>query len=51
MSFFENCSYYICMSVGINFYGKLTARIPTLALGFDPEGMKPSDMQYKHSYH
>ena len=34
----------------IDFYGKLTARIATLALGFDPKGMKPSDIQYKHSY-
>ena len=45
------CFYYICMSVGIDFYGRLTARIATLALGFDPKGMKPSDIQYEHSYH
>ena len=38
------------MSEAINFYGKLTARIATLALGFDPRGMKPSDIQYKLNY-
>ena len=43
-----SCFYYICMSEAINFYGKLTARIATLALGFDPKGMKSSDIQYIH---
>ena len=38
------------MSEAINFYDKLTARIATLALGFDPKGMKPSDIQYKLNY-
>ena len=45
------CFYYICRSGAINFHAKLTARIATLALGFDPKGMKPSDIQYKQSYH
>ena len=44
------CFYYICMSEAINFYDKLTARIATLAPGFDPKGMKPSDIQYIHNY-
>ena len=34
------------MSEAINFYGKLTARIATLAFGFDPNGMKLFDIQY-----
>ena len=39
------------MSEAINFYARLTARIATLALGFDPQGMKPSDIQYILNYH
>ena len=36
--------------IPINFYGRLMARIATSALGFDPKGMKPSDIQYKHTH-
>ena len=42
------CFYYIRMPEAINFYGKLTAWIATLALGFDPKEMKPSVIQYIH---
>ena len=38
-------------NIKINFYVKLIGRITMLALGFDPKGMKPSNMQYKHGYH
>ena len=38
------CFYYICMSEAINLYGKLTVRIATLALGFDPT-------IYTYNYH
>ena len=31
---------------GFHPLGRLTARIATLALGFDPKGIKPSDIQY-----
>ena len=40
------CFYYICMSEAINFYGRLTFQIATLAIGFNPKGMKPSDITY-----
>ena len=42
----QNLLLYICMSEAINFYDRLTDRIATLALGFNPKGMKPSDIQY-----